>query len=410
MMMSDREAFHKHESGRPRGCSLSNPREVQPADKTEDDEDNDTVSSKAPSSTSSSAAPAKTSVKSEPTPGKELSSNALFPVSGFSKFNPQAHRLLSALSHDFVSAPDGKKGMRANYPKGSYTFTHKPQGGLSFYALGPQNFGLENAKEITLGYRVFFQKGFDWVKGGKLPGVYGGDSDDEAISCSGGRRSTKCFSARLMWRSGGQGEFYTYLPPYTISEFSANKKQCSVAPQSDCNPTYGASVGRGAFHFKTENGIPSASASNSTTRAKLTAKLNSSLRARASLAFLGRQCWKIPWHSNADILRRCVLIFMSFLQRSLILFAPQAPAPTSHLLRTKACGSLISRWLFSKPSKRSTILGINDSPIPWTNTPCSHHRSHLDSPPRGLTHRHLVAPWSPGRRWLHIDYGATNTR
>jgi hypothetical protein len=53
-----------------------------------------------------------------------------------------------------------------------------------------------------------------------------------------------------MWRAEGMGEFYTYLPPYTDSKFAANKKVCNVAPKSECNPTYGASVGRGAFHFK----------------------------------------------------------------------------------------------------------------------------------------------------------------
>ncbi|TEB18178.1 hypothetical protein FA13DRAFT_1746386 [Coprinellus micaceus] len=72
--------------------------------------------------------------------------------------------------------------------------------------------------------------------------VDGGDNDGVATSCSGGRRSDQCFSARLMWRSGGDGEFYTYLPPGA----AANKKQCSFK-NSDCNPTYGASIGRGSF-------------------------------------------------------------------------------------------------------------------------------------------------------------------
>lgn len=53
-----------------------------------------------------------------------------------------------------------------------------------------------------------------------------------------------------MWRTGGKGEFYTYLPDYSNSKFKANKKLCTVKPQSECNPTYGASVGRGAFNFK----------------------------------------------------------------------------------------------------------------------------------------------------------------
>lgn len=40
---------------------------------------------------------------------------------------------------------------------------------------------------------------------------------------------------------------YTYLPP----SFKANDNVCDIAPQSHCNPTYGASVGRGSFQWKT---------------------------------------------------------------------------------------------------------------------------------------------------------------
>lgn len=79
----------------------------------------------------------------------------------------------------------------------------------------------------------------------------GGDSYDDSISCSGGRRSDACFSARLMWRAASAGELYTYLPPYddASGDYTANKAVCDVAPFSTCNPTYGASVGRGAFSF-----------------------------------------------------------------------------------------------------------------------------------------------------------------
>jgi hypothetical protein len=160
-------------------------------------------------------------------------------------------KLLSALPHSYVSAPDGKKAMQAHYPKGSYTFGHQPEGGLSFYSPGPANVDLTTAKEVTLGYSVMFDKNFQFNKGGKLPGLYGGDDAETAVSCSGGRRSTACFSARFMWRAEGNGEFYTYLPPYTNPQFAANEKVCTVKPESICNPTYGASVGRGAFKFET---------------------------------------------------------------------------------------------------------------------------------------------------------------
>ena len=53
-----------------------------------------------------------------------------------------------------------------------------------------------------------------------------------------------------MWRTDGAGEFYTYLPnPDISSEFGANSVLCDVAPKSECNSVYGASVGRGAFSF-----------------------------------------------------------------------------------------------------------------------------------------------------------------
>lgn len=159
-------------------------------------------------------------------------------------------KVLSALSHSYVNAPDGKKAMKAHYPKGSYTFGKGHDGGFSMYSPGPSNVDLTTAKEVTLGYSVMFDKNFLWAKGGKLPGLYGGDNAETATSCSGGRRSTACFSARFMWRAGGAGEFYTYLPPFTNSKFAANKKLCTVKPDSVCNPTYGASVGRGAFKFR----------------------------------------------------------------------------------------------------------------------------------------------------------------
>ncbi|KAI1791566.1 hypothetical protein LXA43DRAFT_421171 [Ganoderma leucocontextum] len=155
-------------------------------------------------------------------------------------------KLLSALSHNYVTAPDGKKSMQAHYPEGSYTFGHDPEGGLSFYAKGPDSFDLDNAKEVTFSYSVLFEDDFDFNKGGKLPGVFGGNSFDIATSCSGGRRDDRCFSARFMWRTDGKGEIYTYLPP----DYSANQAVCDVAPESDCNDTYGASVGRGSFSFK----------------------------------------------------------------------------------------------------------------------------------------------------------------
>ncbi|KAJ2913636.1 hypothetical protein MD484_g6778, partial [Candolleomyces efflorescens] len=171
-------------------------------------------------------------------------SNKALPLSD-STFRPT--NVLTSVPHRYANAPDGKRAIRAHYPKGSYTFGHQPQGGFSFYAPGPLS--LKNAKEVTFGYSTFFPKGFNFQRGGKLPGLYGGNSESQALGCSGGRRDDACFSARLMWREGGNGEFYTYFPPSASD--SANKKLCNVPPSSHCNSKYGASVGRGSFRFPT---------------------------------------------------------------------------------------------------------------------------------------------------------------
>jgi len=162
-----------------------------------------------------------------------------------STFRP--FKSISALTHNYTDAPDGELSMQAYFPAGSYNFQNSPQGGFSFYAPGPASVDLTIAKEVTFGYTAYFPDGFDFVKGGKVPGLYGGNSDDEAVSCSGGRRDDGCFSARMMWRTDGAGELYTYLPP----DFTENQAVCDIPPFSTCNSVDGASVGRGSFTWLT---------------------------------------------------------------------------------------------------------------------------------------------------------------
>jgi len=156
-----------------------------------------------------------------------------------------------SLSHDYVTAPDGKKSMQIIYPKGTAALSgaDTPAGGVSFYAPGPSDVDLSNAKEVTFGYSVLFEDGFDFNMGGKLPGVYGGDTASGSISCSGGSHSDGCFSARFMWRTKGEGESYLYLP--SSDRFPANKKQCTAVKGSSCNDAYGNSIGRGLLQFTT---------------------------------------------------------------------------------------------------------------------------------------------------------------
>ncbi len=60
-------------------------------------------------------------------------------------------------------------------------------------------------RTMMVTYELAFDSGFDWVKGGKLPGLRGGLN---STGCSGGNQADglSCFSTRLMWRRSGQGE------------------------------------------------------------------------------------------------------------------------------------------------------------------------------------------------------------
>lgn len=94
------------------------------------------------------------------------------------------------------------------YPKDSINPSRWPQGGSQFYA---SPLDLSQARNVTFEYKVFFPGDFEWVKGGKLPGLYGGRT-----GCSGGDPALDCFSTRLMWRAGGAGELYLVRPQPTL--------------------------------------------------------------------------------------------------------------------------------------------------------------------------------------------------
>jgi len=106
------------------------------------------------------------------------------------------------------------------------SFEDNDTGGAQFYAMWNSSSGTAY-ESMMLSYEVAFDSGFDWRKGGKLPGLRGGPDPN---NCSGGHQAngTNCFTTRLMWRTNGEGELYAYLP-------SSEK--------------YGTSLKRGSFSF-----------------------------------------------------------------------------------------------------------------------------------------------------------------
>jgi hypothetical protein len=128
---------------------------------------------------------------------------------------------------DNCSAKNGVLSVR--YPKGSASPAASrkdgvPLGGAQWYARP-----LEAQEDLYLRYCVRFPRGFDFVKGGKLPGLFGG------TEASGGKKpdGTNGFSTRYMWRDQGDGELYAYLYGH--------------------DDPFGISIGRGTFRFQPGN-------------------------------------------------------------------------------------------------------------------------------------------------------------
>jgi hypothetical protein len=94
-----------------------------------------------------------------------------------------------------TTEPKGKS-LRVSYPKGS--LGPNEGGGVFRQKLAPLS-------SHSLSYRVLFEKGFDFRRGGKLPGLGGGKAN------TGGEKPTgDGWSARYMWGEGGKLGLYLY--------------------------------------------------------------------------------------------------------------------------------------------------------------------------------------------------------
>ncbi|KAG6848478.1 hypothetical protein H0H93_016659 [Arthromyces matolae] len=170
------------------------------------------------------------------------------------------HKVSSQTTHKLVSPPtplheqshgynSPEKAWEAFYPQGSINPASALPGGFGFHLTGPKEFAEEldrGAREVVFSYRMMLQDGWEWVKGGKLPGVFGGVGAS-SYGCTGGRQEDRChcFNLRPMWRPKSAGELYTYLPLTP-----ANKTVLlDVPPSSKENTDFGYSVGRGAFNL-----------------------------------------------------------------------------------------------------------------------------------------------------------------
>jgi len=91
--------------------------------------------------------------------------------------------------------------LQVTYGAGTYGSANS---GAQWYSLWNTTDGSQ-FQSMLLSYELAFDSNFNWVQGGKLPGLRGGPDVND---CSGGAEpdGTNCFSTRLMWRKNAQGE------------------------------------------------------------------------------------------------------------------------------------------------------------------------------------------------------------
>lgn len=155
-------------------------------------------------------APPRPSQPTSPLPGRSLWSDGFEQDSWQNNWGKTSGRWGQAnLSRVSDSRDRNNDLLRVTFPAGSSSpayarSANRPLGGGEFKA----DLGLAPADALRLSYKIRFSDNFNFVQGGKLPGLYGGKGN------SGGNipNGSDGFSTRLMWRSGGRGEVNAYLP------------------------------------------------------------------------------------------------------------------------------------------------------------------------------------------------------
>lgn len=133
-----------------------------------------------------------------------------------------------------------KKVLWTKFPAGSCSSACGIASGVSIYVKPEGNF---NGNEANFEYEVYFPSDFEFVKGGKLPGITSGKG------CSGCTRAeplrSECFSARFMWGPDGSGYPYLYVPLNTTHSTDF----CDLVSSSTCDPRCGLKFNPGPNYF-----------------------------------------------------------------------------------------------------------------------------------------------------------------
>jgi hypothetical protein len=108
-----------------------------------------------------------------------------------------------------TNAVEGRQSMRVIYPQGG---VGPGQTGIQWPTVTASTY-----EELYLRYYVYFEAGFDFKIGGKLPGLM---SAGHAMMGGYVPDGTNAWLMRFMWREGGKAEVYSLLPPSKFNKFA----------------------------------------------------------------------------------------------------------------------------------------------------------------------------------------------
>ncbi|KFH67644.1 hypothetical protein MVEG_06376 [Podila verticillata NRRL 6337] len=147
-----------------------------------------------------------------------------------------------------------EKILRSLYPANSYSRSAHRHASFRANSLPREAFSGPTSRYIRLEYHMISQPGFDWVKGGKLGGLFSGINRGSNAGCS-GLEKRRINEVRIPESDENNDNFHDtkLVKCGNNSCLRGMRVKISHGAVNHCNPAFGISIGRGGS-FKFQSG------------------------------------------------------------------------------------------------------------------------------------------------------------